>query len=387
MSQISQKAANEFKKLCFDGDKLKDLERKQVVDIANALILKYGQASGTLSCEMYEKIAAAQGTVVDPAEMAELPEYGEVAKAINGSWKQGADLMIGVVQRLTKQVGADTTLKNAIRDKAQYAWIPSGDTCAYCLMLASKGWQPASANTAGNGHAEHIHAHCDCQYAVRFDKKSNVAGYRPEKYLEMFEKAEGDTLEEKINSLRRALNQHKGTKVNITSQAIDKVRLIDIKGISRENNILVQKTHKELLKFAKEENDSNEVASLVELQRNKKIPFVKGNRHEVNIYSDSKMYHLLRTAEKQSLVLCHNHPGNTDFSANDISIFMRHDTIKAMTIVTNKGKVKIISKNNKFQVIQASELMKRCMKMNNYNIEKSIEEFLKKCYSVGIDRQ
>ena len=211
MSQVSQKAANEFKRLCFEGDKLKNLERKQVVDIANALILKYGQASGTLSCEMYEKIAETQEAVVDPAEMAELPEYGEVAKAINGSWKQGADLMIGAVQRLTKQVGADTTLKNAIRDKAQYAWIPSGDTCAYCLALASKGWQPASMNTVGNGHAEHIHAHCDCQYAVRFDKKSNVAGYRPEKYLEMFEKAEGDTLEEKINSLRKTLHYNKKT--------------------------------------------------------------------------------------------------------------------------------------------------------------------------------
>lgn len=49
-----------------------------------------------------------------------------------------------------------------------------------------------------NGHAEHIHAHCDCEYAVRFDGKSTVAGYDPDKYLEEYQAAGGD-----INAMRR----------------------------------------------------------------------------------------------------------------------------------------------------------------------------------------
>ena len=49
-----------------------------------------------------------------------------------------------------------------------------------------------------NGHAEHIHAHCDCEYAVRFDGKSTVAGYDPDKYLEEYCDANGD-----INEMRR----------------------------------------------------------------------------------------------------------------------------------------------------------------------------------------
>lgn len=49
-----------------------------------------------------------------------------------------------------------------------------------------------------NGHAEHIHAHCDCEYAVRFDGKSTVAGYDPDKYLEEYYDANGD-----INEMRR----------------------------------------------------------------------------------------------------------------------------------------------------------------------------------------
>ena len=44
---------------------------------------------------------------------------------------------------------------------------------------------------------------CDCTYAIRFDDKSGVEGYDPDKYLEMYENAEGVTSKEKINALRR----------------------------------------------------------------------------------------------------------------------------------------------------------------------------------------
>lgn len=135
--------------------------------------------------------------------MADLPNYDEVAKSVNGAKKQSEKLIPSAVGRKVKQVGADTTLKNAMRDGAQFAWIPSGDTCAFCLMLASRGWQYMSKKALKNGHAEHIHANCDCQYAVRFDGKSTVQGYDPDKYLEMYESADGETWEEKVNSMRR----------------------------------------------------------------------------------------------------------------------------------------------------------------------------------------
>ena len=158
---------------------------KALLDYAFALASHYGQAIGALSCRMYEATAAAHGVIVPTAEMASLPEYGEVAKAVHGTMKQSQKKVPATMARLVKQVGADTTLKNAMRDGAQFAWVPHGDTCAFCLTLASRGWQYMSKNALRNGHAEHIHAHCDCEYAVRFDGKSSVEGYDPEKYLEV----------------------------------------------------------------------------------------------------------------------------------------------------------------------------------------------------------
>lgn len=195
MSQISQKAADLMQSWVQKNGLEND---KALLDYAYALSQHYGQAIGALSCQMYEATAAAQGVIVPTAEVADLPDYGEVAKAVKGTKKQSPNNIPGTLARLVKQVGADTTLKNAERDGAQFAWVPHGDTCAFCITLASRGWQYMSKKALRNGHAEHIHAHCDCEYAVRFDGKSTVVGYDPDKYLEEYYDANGD-----INEMRR----------------------------------------------------------------------------------------------------------------------------------------------------------------------------------------
>ena len=172
MSQISQKAADLMQSWVQKNGLEND---KALLDYAYALSQHYGQAIGALSCQMYEATAAAQGVIVPTAEVADLPDYGEVAKAVKGTKKQSPNNIPGTLARLVKQVGADTTLKNAERDGAQFAWVPHGDTCAFCITLASRGWQNMSKKALRNGHAEHIHAHCDCEYAVRFDGKSGAA--------------------------------------------------------------------------------------------------------------------------------------------------------------------------------------------------------------------
>ena len=181
MSQICQKAADEFRDFAMKREGgIGALDRQTVLEYAYALVQKYGQASGELACMFYEQIADAQNVVIPPAEMAALPEFGEVAKAVNGAIKQSEKNAPGAVERLTKQVGADTMLQNAKRDGASFAWITAGDTCAYCMMMSAIGWQKAGKKTLSGNHAEHIHAHCDCQYVVDFKGDLKVDGYDPE---------------------------------------------------------------------------------------------------------------------------------------------------------------------------------------------------------------
>lgn len=149
-----------------------------LIDYAYALATRYGEAAGAAACEMYDATAVLQGRVLAPAAPAETATMAETAKAIKGTLKTGnPDIVADAVGRLVKQAGADTTLQNAKRDQAYFAWIPSGDTCAYCLALAGIGWQKAGKLTLDGGHAEHIHANCDCTYAIDFRGDLEIAGY------------------------------------------------------------------------------------------------------------------------------------------------------------------------------------------------------------------
>ena len=172
------------------------------IDYAFALATAYGEAATSLACEMYDAVAYASGFGAAPAIPANTATYEEVAIAMTGT-RSNPNLMANAVGRLVKMAGADTTLYNAMRDGAQFAWIPAGDTCAFCITLASRGWQYMSKKALKNGHAEHIHANCDCTYAIRFSDRDNVAGYNPEVYEAQYYGADGNTPKQRINAMRR----------------------------------------------------------------------------------------------------------------------------------------------------------------------------------------
>ncbi|QTY45925.1 hypothetical protein [Staphylococcus aureus] len=81
--------------------------------------------------------------------------------------------------------------------------------------------------------------------------------------------------------------------------------------------------------------------------------------------------------------MLHNHPGQSGFSLNGLAVFTINNSIKTMTIVTNKGRIKFISKTEHFK----EKVMKKMIA--NLLIEKSldvistkdIERLLKELYN------
>lgn len=192
-----------------------------LIDYCYKVIARYGTASAELTASMYEAIAKAEEVFIQPAELAEIASYGDAAKAVQGSLLQSpsGQLVKQAVSRQIKLASADTLAKNALRDGAEWAWIPSGDTCPFCLMLASQGWVKASKKALKNGHCKHIHANCDCTYAVRFDSSTTVAGYDPDRYLADYEGAEGNKPREKLNAMRRERYEANKGKINAQKRA------------------------------------------------------------------------------------------------------------------------------------------------------------------------
>ena len=371
-----------------------------LIAYAHALVTKYGEGSAELACQMYDALAAAAKAGVPAAEPAEPASYGEIARMVQATKASPPQMQQGV-SRLVKRAGADTTLKNALRDGAEFAWVPQGDTCAFCLTLASRGWQKASQAAIKGGHAEHIHANCDCEYAIRFDGRSTVAGYDPDEYLRRYRAAGSDVNalrrveyaknKERINAQKRAAyalrQKNRGQKVAITDIAIQKVPLVAPNGADHQTAFFIQETHKELLRFAQKQNDSNEVACLLDLTTGEKLDFVKGDQISVDIERDAASYHWLRNSPEKSLMLCHNHPGQSYFSDSDLVLFHEHGAIGTLSIVTNQGKVWTISKTQGYNFKTAFSEFKKCILTSNGNHDKAIDSFLKNGYNYGVERR
>lgn len=200
---------------------------------AYALVTKYGEGSGELAAQMYDALAAAERAAVPAAEPAATASYNEVARMVRATQNSPPQMQNGV-SRLVKRAGADTTLKNAIRDGAEWAWVPHGDTCAFCITLASRGWQKASEKVLKGGHAEHIHANCDCEFVIRFDHRTTVAGYDPEKYLAQYNAAGGD-----VNAMRRVNYAANRERINAQKRAAYESRKLSTNG---ENPAKMKKT-------------------------------------------------------------------------------------------------------------------------------------------------
>ena len=159
LSRLNQKAGQLMREYI---DRHGTSDTDDLIAYAYGLVTKYGEGSAELACQMYDALAEAQGALVPAAEPADTASYGEVARMVNATKDQNPANLPNGVSRLVKRAGADTTLKNASRDGAEWAWVPHGDTCPFCITLASNGWQKASDKVLKGGHAQHVHANCDC---------------------------------------------------------------------------------------------------------------------------------------------------------------------------------------------------------------------------------
>ena len=303
-----------------------------LITYAAALVTKYGEGSAELACQMYDALAEAANAGVPAAEPAVPADYGEVARMVNATKNQNPANLPNGVSRLVKRAGADTTLKNAVRDGAEWAWVPHGDTCPFCITLASNGWQKASSKVLKGGHANHIHANCDCEFAIRFDHNTTVAGYDPEKYLAQYNAAGGD-----INKMRRidyaarkdAINAQKRaayaarknfsvySSLNmepkpVTMQSISNVKAFSCDTLDAAGQQQLKNAHKRLLMTASKQPLGVEVGRAYDLNMKPLTKELTGaaERSTVSVPKQNVPY-----------IVIHTHPDSNIFSQRDLSNF------------------------------------------------------------------
>ena len=167
----------------------------------------------------------------------------------------------------------------------------------------------------------------------------------------------------------------------ITDKAISRIPKVDIEGYTEEQCLEIQKQHKELLKFSKEQNENKEVAFLLKNDVSKMITEpIKGTDEKIDFGS---------ALQGKDLFVMHNHPRNSSYSLNDIIEFIKNDSIKTFTIVKNDGNIEVLTKLKGYDRLSLLTELQRMGKKRiktGYDIEyrKVIDKFLSKHQEGGL---
>jgi hypothetical protein len=167
----------------------------------------------------------------------------------------------------------------------------------------------------------------------------------------------------------------------ITDKAISCIPKVDIEGYTEEQCLEIQKQHKELLKFSKEQNENKEVAFVLKNDVSKMITEpIKGTDEKIDFGS---------ALQGKDLFVMHNHPRNSSYSLNDIIEFIKNDSIKTFTIVKNDGNIEVLTKLKGYDRLSLlTELQrmgkKRIKTGSDSEYRKVIDKFLSKHQEGGL---
>lgn len=147
-----------------------------------SLVRLYGDRSAALAVEHYMQVRDAEGVTSRYSPI--MPEVDNGAQADVDritSQLHGQRMVSAIATSLAKAChdsAARAIVKNAARDTARPRWaiVPHPGACAWCYMLASRGWEYASRKTA----LRQRHDNCTCTVEVEFDKKPELEGYDPD---------------------------------------------------------------------------------------------------------------------------------------------------------------------------------------------------------------
>lgn len=167
----------------------------------------------------------------------------------------------------------------------------------------------------------------------------------------------------------------------ITDKAISCIPKVDIEGYTEEQCLEIQKQHKELLKFSKEQNDNKEVAFVLKNDVSKMITEpIKGTDEKIDFGS---------ALQGKDLFVMHNHPRNSSYSLNDIIEFIKNDSIKTFTIVKNDGNIEVLTKLKGYDRLSLLTELQRMEKKriktgSDSEYRKVIDKFLSKHQEGGL---
>ena len=173
--------------------------RNMVIEEAYALFELYGLAAATVAADFYDEIAALSGENLQESMFPELPSMDSMAASIRNDarslWGENSSVdqfrvnAQATLKKYMRDFANDTIIKNALRDKKKskglrWARVPRGlEPCPWCMMLASRGFDYVTKESAQlYGHS---HANCQCDVICSFSN-GEIEGYDYSEYEKFY---------------------------------------------------------------------------------------------------------------------------------------------------------------------------------------------------------
>ena len=179
-SQLKQAAIDEFMEYIHDG-----MSIDEVVDAATNVAYKYSALGEELGAQWYDLCTGLAGIDADDAYLPEVDE-SDIRQRATTAAKSDGDVKSIFDEFLQNQINESirrTGTANMWRDyergiaPGKWARVPVGDTCAWCLMLASQGaWYLTEKSALTSKHGGNYHRNCNC-VAVYHAEPDDIGGY------------------------------------------------------------------------------------------------------------------------------------------------------------------------------------------------------------------
>ena len=165
-----------------------DMTADEMMDVAREVAYKYRMLGSELGAQWYDLCAELAGIEVDAADLDVIDEDALARRAANVAKSQAAQVnptesftaflqaQIAEEIRTTGMLNLDRDYKRGVKG-GRWARVPVGETCAWCLMLASNGtWYKSEKSAMFTDHGDKFHANCNC-VAVYYANAEDISGY------------------------------------------------------------------------------------------------------------------------------------------------------------------------------------------------------------------
>lgn len=187
--------------------------RDELLAVLPTLTDRHGDLVAVAAAEWYEEVRDARGayTATVGATADRSAVEGTVRYAARFLFDEdpaaAAAVLRGSVHRYVSYAGRDTVARNVRLDpaKPRFGRVPRGaETCAFCLLVASRGFVYHSRETAGE--FDHFHDECDCQIVPQWQAGTvHFDGYDPDGMYADYLTARGIAGSDDVNDILAAL--------------------------------------------------------------------------------------------------------------------------------------------------------------------------------------